>query len=313
MKKIAIALGLVISLLVPVQAQAAQATIVANLSDIAASGATVPLLLSNALAGTGYYIQECAEPAAGIRPTLCNDAAQLWISNSPGASFTLSALILFKPSANFTSKTTAVNCLLSKCGLFLRYDHTKPTDTSDDQFLPIGFKISAASTALPSDLISATLNGVAMSTSTPIKLAYRAPATLAATSASGAALSYVSLAPACALAGMQVTGLKGSGYCDIAVTSAGSPTAAPVTAHFPIELTLGVQTIPTIKIGANKKATLATKTNFGELVTYLGTGSCTTTKNLLTAKKGTCTVVAGARGEDGLYSPLNMRVVLKVK
>jgi len=313
MKKIAMALGLVISILVPVQAQAAQATIIANLSDVATSGATVPLLLSNALSGTGYYIQECIQPAGGVRPTVCNDAAQLWISNSPGASFTLSAVILFKPSANFTSKTTTVDCLVSKCGVFLRYDHTKPTDTSEDQFLPLSFKITAAAPALASDLISATLNGVAMSTSTPIKLAYRAPAILAATSTSGAVLSYVSLAPACALAGMQVTGLKGSGFCDIAVTSPGTATAAPVTAHFPIELTLGVQTIPTIKIGANKKATLATKTNFGELVTYLGTGSCTTTKNVLTAKKGTCTVVAGARGENGLYSPLDMRVVLKVK
>ena len=46
MKKIAVALGFVISLLIPVQAQAAQASVVANLNDIAASGATVPLLLS---------------------------------------------------------------------------------------------------------------------------------------------------------------------------------------------------------------------------------------------------------------------------
>jgi hypothetical protein len=244
---------------------------------------------------------------------VCNNAAQLWISNSPGASFAPSALILFKPTASFATTTTTVDCFVSKCGLFLRLDHTKQTDTSEDQFLPMSFKVSAAAPALPNDLISATLNGMAMSTSTPIKLAYRAPATLAATSASGAALSYVSLAPACALAGMNITGLKGSGYCDIAVTSAGTATAAPVTAHFPIELTLGVQTIPTIKLGANKKATLATKTNFGELVTYLGAGSCTTSKNILAAKKGTCTVVASARGESGLYSPLNMRVVLKVK
>ena len=313
MKKLVLIAALVASVLVPTSAQAAQATLVANLSDIAASGATVPLLLSNAPAGSGYYIQECIQPAAGVRPSVCNDAAQLWISNSPGASYALSAVILFKPSANFTSKTSAVDCFISKCGVFLRYDHTKPTDTSEDQFLPISFKASAAAPALPNDLVSAMLNGVAMSTSTPIKLAYRAPATLAATSASGAVLSYASLAPACALAGMQVTALKGTGYCDIAVTSAGTATAAPVTAHFPIELTLGVQKIPTIRISANKKASLAAKTNFGELVTYVGTGSCTTTRNVLKAKAGTCTVVARARGESGLYSPLNMRIVLKVK
>jgi hypothetical protein len=309
MKKIAIALGLVISLLVPVQAQAAQASIVANLSDIAASGATVPLLLSNAIAGTGYYIQECAEPASGVRPTICNDAAQLWISNSPGASFPLSAVILFKPSANFISKTTTVDCFVSKCGIFLRYDHTKPTDTSEDKFLPLLFKVSAAAPALPSDLISATLNGLAMSTSTPIKLAYRAPATLAATSASGAVLSYVSLAPECALDGMKITALKGTGLCNISISSPGSVTSGAITKQYPIELTPGVQVIPEIKIGTK----LATVTNFGEKVIYKAFGSCLIKKNVAIAKKGMCTIEASAQGRSNLFLPLMQSKWFRVK
>ena len=300
MKKIAVALGFVISLLIPVQAQAAQASIVANLNDIAASGATVPLLLSNAIAGTGYYIQECTEPASGVRPTVCNDAAQLWISNSPGASFTLSAVILFKPSANFTSKTTTVDCFVSKCGMFLRYDHTKPTDTSEDRFLPMSFKALAVAPALASDRISAMLNGVAMSTSTPVKLAYRAPAILAATSASGAVLSYLSLAPECALDGMKITALKGAGLCNISISSPGTATSGAITMQYPIELTPGVQKIPTLRINTK----LPIVTNFGEEVRYKASGSCTVKKNLVTAKKGTCMIVAMAQGRSNLYLPL---------
>ena len=300
MKKIAVALGFVISLLIPVQAQAAQASVVANLNDIAASGATVPLLLSNAIAGTGYYIQECTEPTSGVRPTVCNDAAQLWISNSPGASFTLSAVILFKPSANFTSKTTTVDCFISKCGLFLRYDHTKPADTSEDRFLPMSFKVSAAAPALASDVISATLNGVAMSTSTPVKLAYRAPAILATTSASGAVLSYLSLAPECALDGMKITALKGAGLCNISISSPGTATSGAITMQYPIELTPGVQKIPTLRINTK----LPIVTNFGERVMYKAFGSCLIKKNVAIAKKGLCTIEASAPGRSNLYLPL---------
>jgi hypothetical protein len=112
---------------------------------------------------------------------------------------------------------------------------------------------------------------------------------------------------------MQINVLKGTGFCDIAITSASSATTTGITAHFPIELTLGVQTILAFKVVANKKTTLPKRTNFGELVTYLGTGSCTTTKNVVTAKKGTCTIVAGARSATDLYEPLNLRLVLKVK
>jgi hypothetical protein len=34
---------------------------------------------------------------------------------------------------------------------------------------------------------------------------------------------------------------------------------------------------------------------------------------VVTAKKGTCTIVAGARGVTDLYEPLNERFVIKVK
>ena len=313
MKKLVIIAALVASILVPTSAQAAQTTFAGGPLTNLDSPASIHIALSNFPTAGGLYVMECVQGDAGVRPTLCNAAVQLWVSTSTGASFAPTADIVLKPTASFTAGSTAVDCTVSKCGIFLRFDHTLPTDLSQDQFIALTFKASTPVATRPNDVISASINGQALSAQVPMKIAYRQLATLAATAQSGATLTYDSLAPACALKAMAITALKGSGFCDIAITSPGSLSLAGYTAHFPLELTLGVQTIPTIKVGANKKAILATKTNFGEPVTYLGTGSCTTTKNVLTAKAGTCTVVAGARGQSGLYSPLNLRVVLKVK
>lgn len=309
MKKIVIAIGLIATLLVPTQAQGAQATLVGTFTDVASSGATVPLLLSNPPSGSGYYIQECLQPTTGARPTICNSAAELWISNSRGASFTLSSVILFKPSAVFTSGSTSVDCFQSKCGVFLRFDHTKPADFSEDQFFPLTFKATSTAPALASDSIAATLNGVTLSTSTPFKLAYRTPATLAATSAAGAVLKFDSLAPECALDGMKITALKGVGLCNISISSPGTATAGAITMQYPIELTLGVQVISTIKIGSK----LATITNFGEKVIYKTVGNCQVKKSFVSAKKGACTVIANAPGRSELYLPVSVRQVIKVK
>jgi hypothetical protein len=314
MKKITVISIILLSILVPVNAQAAQTTFNGGPLTNLGSSASIHIALSNFPATGGLYILECAKGDMGMRPTLCVGAAnQLWISTSPGASFKPTDDIVFKPVSTFTSGATTVDCTVLQCGIFLRFDHTLPTDTSEDQFIALTFSGSAPVTALPVDEITATINGQELSSMTPLKIAYRQLAVLSATSKSGAALTFASLAPACALAGMKITALKGSGYCDIAITSLGTATASSVTAHFPLELTPGVQTIPAIKITKNKKTTLAAKTNFGESVTYLGTGSCTISKNILTAKKGTCTVVAGARGQNNLYSPLNKRVIIKVK
>ena len=309
MKKIVVALVLMASILLPTHALGAQATLVGTFTDVASSGATVPLLLSNPPSGSGYYIQECIQPTTGVRPTICNNAAQLWISNSPGASFTLSSVILLKPSAVFVSGSTSVDCFQSKCGVFLRFDHTKPADFSEDQFFPLTFKATFVAPILATDSIVATLNGVTLSTSIPIKLAYRTPAILAATSAAGAVLTFDLLAPECARDGLKITALKGVGLCNISISSPGTATSGAITMQYPIELTLGVQMIPAIKIGTK----LATVTNFGEAVRYKTLGSCQIKKFVLSAKKGTCTVIASAPGRSELYLSVSVREATKVK
>lgn len=313
MKKIFVVIALVASLLVPTQAQAAETKFTgAPLTNLESQGANVTIMLLGVPAKGGLYIQECVQPAAGARPTLCNSAVQLWISTSRGASFAPTDVIKFSPAGSFVTGSTTVDCTVSKCGIFLRYDHTVPGDLSEDQFIPLTFKAASAGAAtLPVDEISATINGVAVSTKTPITLGYRQLSQVSATSKSGAALTFATLDPNCALKGKEITPLKGAGECAISVTSAGNLTATGVTSILPIRLTLGVQTIPAI--AEKRSVKLATTTNFGQKVSYKASGNCTVKNNLLAAKKGKCIINAHAEGQSGLYAMLHKEVVLNIK
>ena len=313
MKKIVIVLALVASLLAPSHAQAAETKFLGGpLTNLEQQGATINVQLSAVPEKAGLYMQQCVQSTSGARSEICNKAAELWISTSRGASFLPTDIIKFKPTGGFISGTTTVDCTVSKCGIFMRFDHTAGADLSEDQFIALSFKSEATGTmALPMDEITATINGVAVSTKTPITLGYRELATVSAVSKAGATLTYATLAPACALNGTQITPLKGVGECAVSVTSAGNATTAGVTAILPIYLALGVQTIPTI--AAKKSVTLATKTNFGQKVTYKATGECSVKKNKLTAMKGKCTISARAKSQDELFGALKTKVVLKIK
>ena len=137
MKKVTIVLALIASILVVPQAQAAEVGFVGKISS---SEVLIDVTLTKFPTKGGLYIQQCVQAPTGTRPTLCNIAAQLWISNEPRASFVPTAKILFKPTSTFTSGTTTVDCKISLCGAFLRYDHTLTLDTSEDQFIPLTFK-----------------------------------------------------------------------------------------------------------------------------------------------------------------------------
>ena len=313
MKKIIVALALIGALLVPASANAAETKFTgAPLTNLDSQGATINIMLLGVPAKGGLYIQECVEAPAGTRSALCNTAVQLWISTARGASFLPTDVIKFKPTGSFVSGTTTVDCTVSKCGIFMRYDHTVPGDLSEDQFIPLTFKAATAgNVALPVDEITATINGVTVSTKAPITLGYRQLSTVSAVSKAGATLTFASLDPNCALNGKEITPLKGSGECAISVTSAGNTTAAGITAILPIRLALGVQTIPAI--AAKKSVHLTAATNFGQKVTYKATGNCSIVKNTLSAKKGTCTVTGTAAGQAGLFAALSTKVVLKIK
>ena len=318
MKKLVL-VALIVSLLSPVSAQAAETKFSGGpLTNLDYQGATVNITLSNVPAKGGLYIQQCVEAPAGSRSALCNKAIELWISTARGASFLPTAPIVFKPTGSFVSGTTTVDCTVSKCGIFMRFDHTVPADFSEDQFFPITFLPAVAGTSpLGPDVITATINGIVVTTRTPATLGYRQVATVAAVAESGGALTYRSLAPACALNGQQITPLTGVGECAISVTSAGNATAAPVTVILPIRLTLGTQTLGTFTLPETLKAfsktNLPAATNFGENVKYKAIGSCSVVRSVLTMRRGKCEITATAGARKALYEGLNVKLVTAAK
>lgn len=318
MKKFVV-MALLAALLTPVSAQAAQTKFVGGpLTNLDYQNATINITLTDVPTKGGLYIQQCVEAPAGTRSALCNKAVELWISTARGASFLPTAAITFKPTGSFVSGTTTVDCTVSKCGIFMRFDHTVPSDFSEDQFFPITFKAAVAgTTTLAADEVTGTINGVAVTTRTPATLGYRQVATVAAVSKAGAVLTYRSLAPACALNGQQITPLTGVGECAISVTSAGNATAAPVTVILPIRLTLGTQTLGTFTLPESLKAfsktNLPTATNFGERVTYRAMGSCSVVRSVLTMRRGKCDITATAGARKALYEGLNAKLVTAAK
>ena len=318
MKKLVV-MALLAALLTPLSAQAAQTKFVGGpLTNLDYQNATINITLTDVPTKGGLYIQQCVEAPAGTRSALCNKAVELWISTARGASFLPTAAIAFKPTGSFVSGTTTVDCTVSKCGIFMRFDHTVPADFSEDQFFPITFKAAVAgTTTLAADEVTGTINGVAVTTRTPATLGYRQVATVAAVSKAGAVLTYRSLAPACALNGQQITPLTGVGECAISVTSAGNATAAPVTVILPIRLTLGAQTLGAFALPETLKAfsktNLPTATNFGERVSYKAMGSCSVVRSVLTMRRGKCDITATAGARKGLYEGLNTKLVTAAK
>jgi hypothetical protein len=318
MKKLVL-VALLAALMTPVSAQAAQTKFVGGpLTNLDYQNATINIALTDVPAKGGLYIQQCVEAPAGTRSALCNKAVELWISTARGASFLPTAAIAFKPTGSFVSGTTTVDCSVSKCGIFMRFDHTVPADFSEDQFFPITFKAAVAgTTTLTADEVTATINGVAVTTRTPATLGYRQVATVAAVSKAGATLTYRSLAPACALNGQQITPLTGVGECAISVTSAGNATAAPVTVILPIRLTLGAQTLGTFTLPETLKAfsktNLPTATNFGERVTYKAIGACSVVRSVLTMRRGKCEINATSSGRKALYEGLSTKLLVTGK
>jgi hypothetical protein len=318
MKKLVL-VALLAALMTPVSAQAAQTKFVGGpLTNLDYQNATINIALTDVPAKGGLYIQQCVEAPAGTRSALCNKAVELWISTARGASFLPTAAIAFKPTGSFVSGTTTVDCTVSKCGVFMRFDHTVPADFSEDQFFPITFKAAVAgTTTLSADEVTATINGVAVTTRTPATLGYRQVATVAAVSKAGATLTYRSLAPACALNGQTILPLTGVGECAISVTSAGNATAAPVTVILPIRLTLGAQTLGTFTLPetlkAYSKTNLPTATNFGERVTYKAIGACSVVRSVLTMRRGKCEITATSGARKALYEGLSTKLLVTGK
>ena len=297
MKRIILAAFVVAGLLVAPATANAQAKVVGGPLTELSAAPTINLSISGFPTKAGLYFLQCAAPTGPTRPTTCNDAAQLWISTERGANFLPTANIVFKPAASYKTRTgEEIDCRKVSCGIYIRYDHTNGTDFSEDNFIALTFKSGDNTPTLVSDEITASIGGVALSQRNPITMAYRAPGLLLATAKSGAALTYKSYAPACTLVDGVVTALKGTGACDIGVTSPGNATYGPIEVHFPIYLTTGTDGIlhkaypTTLKL--NKSVSLKSDSLFGEKLQFkTSSKACRVSGSKVTAlKKGTCLI-----------------------
>ncbi len=280
------------------------------------AGADIHFGFGNFPTAHGLYILEAVKSADGTRPTVFNQATQVWVSTDSQAPAHPTGDVVLHVVGTFAN----ADCSRDICGVFIRLDHTAPTDTSEDQFIPITFKAGVAGPALPADTISVKVNGVAVPANVPGTLVYGATAKFDVTTSSGGAISFKAYGPACGLNGSVVTALTGTGQCDIGVTSAGSSSFAGATSHYPFILAQAKQvlTFSTKYVKVGNSISLPTKTNLGEAISYsvISKTTCTYSKvgsTLKAVKVGNCSVKASAAGMSGNYRELLQKVSLSIK
>lgn len=313
-RRVVISLALGATLMAPTSAFAATTVQGGPLANLNPAGDTIHMALGNFPTKAGLYILQCLKTVvAGATKDACDTTNQLWVSTDPNAPT--------KPTGDVALKVTGTvagtACGTDKCVIFLTYDHTNSTDRSEDQLIPISFAAGTSTPTKPVDVISATVNGKALSAQQPGALRYRTPVKFVATAKSGTAVTAVSSTPDCTVVGDVITALKGTGYCDIAMTSTGSLEFQGTTAHYPFALQLGIQkiTFPRSALGVGKTMSLASITNFGEAITYkiTSTAHCSLTGLKVKAlKKGACNITATAAASANLWNATTAKKVVKI-
>ena len=288
------------------------------LTNLDPAGAKITGAFSNFPTKAGMYVQQCIAPIGTARPAICSDAIQLWVTPG-GAPRTTSPTgpIELTLSGIISGRGSIIDCTTSQCGLFFRLDHTAPTDTSEDKFMPISFHAGSATPALAADEVTVTLNGKALTQNVASNLAYRAKVKVAATSKSGLPVTLSSLNGNCTVNNGVLTALKGSGECSLGHATKGDATYSPSVANYPFTLVPGEQKIngvaKSLTVAAQKS--LPRKTNFGSAITYkTSSKNCSVQGNVVVAQKaGVCKVTATAAGKSGTWNELKQVLTLNAQ
>ncbi len=284
------------------------------LTNLNPAGDKIHMGLASFPTNGGLYILQCLNTVTASKTKdLCNSASQLWISSSPGASFTPTGMdIVLAVSGTIAG----VECGTDKCSIFLTYDHTQPADRNEDQLIPISFAAGASTPTKPKDVITATIDGQELSTSIPYTLAYRTPVTINATAKSGGVITFASSTPDCTVVNGVITALKGSSACDVTVSTPATLEYQATTAHYPFYLKPGIQKISLTKTSVKLGATLQlpATSNFQVPITYSTTGKNCSVKGstLKGLKKGSCLLIASAPAEGTLWGATSVKKSIKI-
>ena len=288
------------------------------LTNLNPAGATINGGFTKFPAGKGLYIQQCNEPVAGARPTICSSTVQVWVSDSgtPGTVKSTSGITI-KPTATITGQAGSADCTKVSCGLFFQVDHLGRNDFSEDKFLPITFAAGTAAPALASDVFTVTADGQALTKNVGTNISYRKPVAIVVTTQSGLTPEITSATADCTYVEGVFTALKGSGVCAMSVSTSGNASFAPTPANYPFFVGLGEQSIATIaaSVKVGKRITLPVETTFGEKIGYkTASKNCQISKGVLKGiKKGSCVVTATAAGKANLWKPLVRNISIPVK
>lgn len=186
----------------------------------------VAVTITNFPTKAGIYLQQCLEPAAGARPTVCNRANQLWITTAMGGSFKPTDAITMNLVASFDGN----DCTKVKCGVFTRLDHTAPGDTSEDMFIPVTFAAAGPATTVPAPLAKQTLKKL------PVKVKVGAKLALPLQTSAGATVSYRTASPkTCTVAKNVVSAVK-VGNCKLQAYAPATDKADMFTANLMLKV-----------------------------------------------------------------------------
>ena len=113
-----------------------------NTSNLVDASDSVSITLTGLDQNQGVYVRLCAAGNLAQRPTACFGQG-IWASNNQtsltqGGTDASSAITL-AVRGNFAVGTSAVDCQLVSCGVFIRLDHLASSDTSLDTFIPVTF------------------------------------------------------------------------------------------------------------------------------------------------------------------------------
>ena len=306
----------IIALLSPLAANAKTTITGGPFTNLPATGQIITMKLSGFPTNAGFYLLQCLSNHDNARPSVCNPANQLWISNSVGANFAPTADIQFKPTATFTLGNTGVDCTKARCELFMRLDHMASGDRSEDQYIPLTF-VGSSTPSATADVITAYINSRKLKSDSNTTVRYQDVVTITATARSGAALTFATTSTTCTVAGNRITITKGSGICDVTITSPGNAQFTPVTEHFFLKIYPGSQRITvntTVRVGTS--FTLPLLSNFGEKISYeqSETKNCTLTGNTVFFNKvGACLIKATALAKTDTYQSMNQAITFKIR
>jgi len=174
--KLSLLTAVLATLVSPINASYAsdfQATL-SQSNNLSRAGETLTVSISGLPDNQGLYILQCVVAAsADVRPTVCvGQQSTIWTSKNAAmvgyGATPFTGTLNIPVTRTFTAaNNSVVNCDEVSCGVFIRKDHTAPTDKTADTFLPITFAqtydVSASKTTEiqpAGDNINVTLKGL---------------------------------------------------------------------------------------------------------------------------------------------------------